>query len=127
MKNIEIIAKEIVEKGYNHVGVRSLEEDENYQVGDVCRESYEWDLEHDCSTYYTTGETAGGTCATRVDYDSFYNEEKELIEALKEAIKSNDDYVGKKVVIAGEYESGFGHGDLDEVRIVDAVVIGFVE
>jgi hypothetical protein len=37
--------------------------DEEYEIGDTPRESYDWDSEWDCSTRSTTGETIGGTCA----------------------------------------------------------------
>lgn len=44
-------------------GIRGLCPDEEYEIGDTPRESYDWDLEWDCSTRSTTGETIGGTCA----------------------------------------------------------------
>lgn len=34
------------------------------------RESYTWDSDRDCSTYYTTGETVDGTCATGLYVDA---------------------------------------------------------
>ena len=122
--NFKEIAKAIINSGYEVVGIRTLEGDENYEVGDTCRESYEWDLEHDCSTYFTTGETAGGTCATFIEYEKNWTSEDELIEAIEKAYKSNSAYPGAKVVIAGDViNTEYGHSDEDEVRIEDAEVI----
>lgn len=124
MEKIKKMAKAIIESGFEVVGIRTLEDDENYKIGDVCRESYEWDLEHDCSTYYTTGETAGGTCATIIQYEKDWTEEEELIEAIKVAYESNSAYPGQKVIIGGDViNTDYGHSDEDEVRIEDAVVI----
>ena len=47
-------------------GIRGLCEDEDYAVGDEPRESYDWDMEQDCSTRVTTGRTLGGTCAVAI-------------------------------------------------------------
>lgn len=30
---------------YNYIGIRHLADDEHYQVGDCCRNSYDWDYE----------------------------------------------------------------------------------
>lgn len=124
-KRYEEIIKRIIDEGYTVAGIRTLEDDENYVVGDDCRESYEWDLEHDCSTYFTTGETAGGTCATVFEIDDVPN----TINNMIAAIESNNGYRGaRQVVIAGHStDQSFGHGDEDEVRIVDAVVVGIIK
>lgn len=39
--------------GAEYIGIRHLADDEHYNVGDYCRNSYDWDYEHDCSTYET--------------------------------------------------------------------------
>lgn len=127
MKYLEI-AKEILEKNYAVVGVRSLREDEHYEVGDYCRESYEWDLEHDCSTYDLygeEGEKAGGTCATYIESNYFETDdwERELAERIEEAIEYNRSYDGEQVIIAGDGDCTDGSFDPREVRIVNARVI----
>ena len=48
----EIIRK-ITEENYKWIGIRHLADDENYTVGDFCRNSYDWDYENDCSSYDT--------------------------------------------------------------------------
>lgn len=125
-KYIEI-AKEIIDENYGVVGVRGLSEDETYKVGDDCRESYEWDLEADCTTYFTTGLKAGGTCATHIE-NSYYetdNEITELANRIAEAVKENEAYaIDKQVIIAGN--DGIVTDmplDLGEVRIRNAFVI----
>lgn len=127
MKYLEL-AKEILEKNYAVVGVRSLCEDEHYEVGDYCRESYEWDLEHDCSTYDLYGEEgmkAGGTCATYIETNYFETDdwERELAKRIEEAIEYNKGYGGEQVIIAGDGDCSIGNFDPDEVRIVNARVI----
>lgn len=123
MKYYEI-AKEIYENNLI-AGVRSLCEDEDYSVGDECRESYEWDIENDCSTYYTTGETAGGTCATRIE-DHLPTIE-EIAASIERAIEMNAGYGGKQVIIAGHSVNNDGYFDPEEVRIRNAWVLAVVE
>lgn len=41
------------ELSFGEIGIRSLAEDKQYSVGEYCRNSYDWDHEHDCSTYNT--------------------------------------------------------------------------
>lgn len=132
------IAKYIIENGL-YAGVRGLQEDEEYKVGDSCRESYEWDLELDCSTYDTDGEeglTVGGTCATDVErnimseYTDDWEDEaylNQVADAIKKAVELNEDYgVGPQVIIAGDDINNNIEADDHEVRIVDAKVIAIV-
>ncbi|WP_019536546.1 hypothetical protein [Paenibacillus ginsengihumi] len=127
--NWQAIAQEILDNGYI-AGVRSLCDDEQYEVGDECRPSYEWDLENDCSTYYTTGELAGGTCATIVDTSYFETDDSvaELAARLQEVAKTNQAYGGKRqAIIVGHRVNNDGLFDPDEVRIVDATVLAIIE
>lgn len=129
MTNFIDIAKEIIEKRFYAVGVRSLCEDEQYSIGDYCRESYEWDIEEDCSTYYTTGETANGTCATHIDNQYFTTNDEviELAERIAQVVKENqDNYGGQQIIIAGNQINRDGLFDSDEIRIANAIVIGIV-
>lgn len=121
------LAKEILNAGYSAVGVRGIYEDEQYEVGDSCRESYEWDFEADCSTYFTTGERAGGTCATHIDTQTFDSDDEaaELAERIREMIELNEEYgADRQVIIAGydgvNIDAALDHG---EVRIYNAFVI----
>lgn len=120
----EDIAKKILAENYYAVGVRALCDDENYSVGDICRNSYEWDFENDCSAYYTTGERANGTCATHIrTHDLFEDDVKELAKRIEKAIEKNRVYGSRQVLIAGDRVNNDGAFDDGEVRIIDAVVI----
>ncbi|MGC4375940.1 hypothetical protein WD019_15110 [Fictibacillus sp. Mic-4] len=128
--NYRELAKQIIENNYFVVGVRGTYEDEQYKIGDVCRESYDWDFENDCSTYYTTGETANGTCATHVDTQYFETEDEisELAQRIEKTIKQNAYYgEGQQVIIAGNQTNNDGAFDPGEIRIVDARVIAIVD
>jgi hypothetical protein len=128
IKYIEL-AKKIIEEEFSVVGIRSAYDDETYEAGDTCRESYEWDLAEDCSTYHTTGLTAGGTCATEVnvDFDYYTTEDhaKELAEKIESAVNQNKSYLGDYQYIVGGYSrnTDYDLSDDNEVRIVDAEVI----
>ncbi|MEO3947642.1 hypothetical protein [Gorillibacterium sp. CAU 1737] len=133
MEKYEAIAKEIIANKYWHVGVRSLCVDETYAVGDDCRESYEWDFENDCSTFHTSGETADGTCVTRIDTEgfNFYFPEEEDAAALAaniaKAVELNSGYInGPQAIIAGSSSRTDGHFDDNEVRLINAHVIGLL-
>jgi hypothetical protein len=127
------VAREILENHYV-AGVRSLSDDENYQVGDFCRESYEWDLEQDISAYFTTGETAGGTCATHIPsgHETFDTDEweKELADRIAVIVEKNKRiYRGdKQAIIVGKQYTYDGWLDGEgEIRIVNAKVIMIIE
>lgn len=123
------LAKEILEQNYHGVGVRSLSPDENYKIGDNCRDSYSWDFEADTSSFDTDGQTAGATCATKIDIQYFKTDDrvKELSERIESVIAQNEIYGSEQVIIAGN--SGLKHDDLfdpEEVRIINAFVIDVI-
>lgn len=123
------IAKEILENNYL-AGVRALADDEEYQVGDYCRDSYEWDLENDCSTYHTTGEIANGTCATMIETEYFKTDdwETELAENIKKAIEANKERYGdKQVIVVSKQVNNDGMFDPGEIRLVNAKVIAVLD
>ena len=125
MKYLEL-AQQIIDNNYAAVGVRNVCEDEMYTVGDDCRESYEWDLENDCSTYHTTGATANGTCATHIDTQSFDTNDNavELASRIAQIIETNKAYGSdNQVIIAGCGLNNDGYFDQGEVRITEAHVI----
>lgn len=126
MKGVRIMRKysEIIEKieGYNVVAIRHCCNDENYKVGDFCRNSYEWDEENEISSYYTSKEEMDGTCgydvSSLIDCDDVETAKK----ILDNAIESSSIYDGNRIVlIAGDsYEYG---NDENEIIIEDAEVI----
>ena len=125
-------AKQIIENRWT-VGVRGLCEDEQYEVGDDCRPSYEWDFDLDVSTYKTTGETAGGTCV--IGLDGFiepsrvnYPEVEDIAGALKKAVEMANKYGVKTAIIASD-ERYIKHEWFDdhEIRLRHAFVIALVD
>jgi hypothetical protein len=85
---------------YNYYGIRTCRADENYKIGDICRNSYDWDFENDCSS----NNELDGTCCTQIDtnVDHRYGE-------------------GRRIIIAGDSRS-YG-SDAGEIIIKNAVVI----
>lgn len=125
MTNYIEIAKEIIEEGIDLVGVRSLCDDEQYKVGDECRESYEWNFEHDCSTYDLDGEEgmkAGGTCATQIIVDT--EDAEELAKRIEGIVKENAAYLGDRQAVIAGHGANIDHTlDPNEIRLLDAYVL----
>lgn len=118
------LAYEILESGLL-AGVRSICPDEQYEEGDYCRQSYEWDFENDISTFETTKELARGTCATNIDLNYFKSNNKpvELALRIQEMIDYNKSYGrGNQIVIVGNQCNNDASLDYNEIRIINARV-----
>ncbi|WP_028562264.1 hypothetical protein [Paenibacillus pinihumi] len=125
MKYLEI-AKEALTERYV-LGVRGLRSDESYEIGDSLRESYEWDLEEDCSTFHTTGETAGGVCCISVNMDA--DTPEELASNIEAAVKQASAYGDSGcaiVIVAGRSINTDYQMDDGEIRIRGAWVEAIV-
>ena len=113
---------DLVDAIYNtsneYLGIRWLAEDENYDVGDICRNSYDWDYDMDVSTYETDGRELDGTCAIKLRFDDY---EPETIKEELERVLKNYSYWGKPVLIGGDRMT-YGMDD-DEIIIEMAEVI----
>jgi len=126
-KIAELIKENYSKNGCMDYAIRSLSDDENYQVGDQCRESYEWDYEDDISTYNTTGETAGGTCGTHITNICGDEDDEEIAEALESTIKQNQIYGDRQIIICGKECNNDGYFDGEnEIRIIDAFVLAIL-
>jgi hypothetical protein len=125
----EIIRK-AYENGKRAFAVRSLTNDEHYNIGDECRESYDWDFENDCSTYITTGQTAGGTCGVKIPNDFWFdgNDDEDIENAVKASIDLACEYGSDLVIIAGDCDicCNYSVDDENEARITNAYVIAEV-
>ena len=53
MMNVEKILETIKENDYSMVAIRHCCPDEEYKIGDICRNSFEWNEEYECSSYDT--------------------------------------------------------------------------
>lgn len=101
--------------------VRYMQDDERMEVGAICRRSYDWDYEHDCSRYETDGAQlpgACGLCLHDIDEDSTA---EEIRDAALEALKNNIPYCGTPVIIGGNRWTG--GNDHNEIIIEEAEII----
>lgn len=116
------IIKAIKESNYHFFGIRHLADDENYEVDDLCRRSYDWNYEYDCSTYGTDEpQELPGTCAYSTGIDVAWDSDEEISEKLEKALLGSECYSGRPVIIAGDnYTYG---NDEQEIIIENAVVI----
>lgn len=124
MFNVKDILRKVNEEGFSVVAIRHLAYDEDYQVGDFCRNSFDWNYELDHSSYEDDEPIElDGTCGYCI-YGFEWLDDDELQEAEKmfeNALKESSVYPGKIVVIAGnDYTCG---SDENEVIISDACVI----
>lgn len=98
----EQVIEKLKESDYSYFGIRHLTDDEEYNVGDICRNSYDWDYESDCSSYDTDEPVElDGTCAYRVDIDLAWDDDSEIEAKIQDALDSSDCYSGRAVIIAG--------------------------
>lgn len=119
------LIRAIANCNYNYIGIRHLSDDEHYQVGDWCRNSYDWDYEQDCSTYETENPIElPGTCAYNTGIDPNWDEPEEIAEKLEKAIEASGCYLGDLVIVAGD-RMEYGNDD-NEIIIADAVVISIL-
>lgn len=124
MMNVQEILNKVNEEGYSVVAIRHCAEDEDYTVGDICRNSYDWNYELDCSTYDTDEPVElEGVCGYHVrGFENLDTDEiEEAAELLNKALKGAELYCGEMVVIAG-HSYTYGN-DENEVIIEDAEVI----
>lgn len=124
MLNVQEILNKVNKEGYSVVAIRHCAEDEDYTVGDICRNSYDWNYELDCSTYDTDEPVElEGACGYHVrGFENLDADEiEEATEIFEKAMKEAETYYGKVVIIAGNrYTYG---NDENEVIIEDAEVI----
>ena len=108
-------------KNYDCVGVRSLCDDEHYNVGDYCRHSYDWDCENDVSGYYSNNQLSG-TCAIEIVKSV---DDDEALQSISAAIKKVKNYNRSRLIIIAGNSSEYGNDDC-EVIINNAVVLANV-
>ena len=117
------------ENYFSVAAIRRCRKDENYEVGDICRNSFDWNYEKDESTFEDDEPVElSGTCGMRIEnLENLDNEEAaEAEKILEKALKDSEsyDYGYQTVIIAGDwYENG---SDEDEIIVENAEVIGIV-
>lgn len=128
---IEIIKAKNAE-GYNAFGIRNICDERfgHLEVGDNVPDSYDWDVENDCSTYHTTGETLNGACAVGINVSTLWldgDDDEELAEIIEEALKESKVYsFGEAMLIGGQGGCEYGN-DPGEFIIRDAVVLAVID
>lgn len=121
-ESMEELIRKINEERYTYIGIRHLADDENYQVGDFCRNSYDWNYENDCSSYYTENpEELSGACAYNTNINSSWDDGEEIKGKIIKAISESDCYSGRIAIIAGKLAE-YGN-DSEEIIIENAEVI----
>jgi hypothetical protein len=104
-----------------YIGIRWMTEDEQYEIGDACRPSFDWDYENDCSSFDTENPIElDGTCCIRLNIED--DDSNEDIDAEIERVLSKYHYWGTPIIIKGtDFEYG---ADEDEIILEGAEVIG---
>lgn len=121
MDKIKEAARTIMDSNYEIIGIRHITPDESYKVGDIARNSYDWDYENDLSSFQTSPVELDGTCAYSTDIDINFDDENEIEEKLITALEASRIYSGTVVILGGnDYEYG---NDDNEVIIEDAEVL----
>lgn len=72
----EKVLEVIKNSSYEIFGIRHIASDESYKVGDCARNSYDWDIENDVSSYETDSRELDGTSAYFTDIDTLDDEEE---------------------------------------------------
>ena len=121
--------KEIIEKIMNsncgYIGIRHLADDEVYKIGDICRNSYDWDYENDCSSYGTDNEIElDGTCTVDTKIELEWDDMEEIEKKLEYAIELSEQYDGVIAIIGGN-RIDYGADD-NEIIIENATVIDLI-
>ena len=123
------VLKKMNENYFSVAAIRRCRKDENYEVGDICRNSFDWNYEKDESTFEDDEPVElSGTCGMRIEnLENLDNEEAaEAEKILEKALKDSEsyDYGYQTVIIAGDrYEYG---SDEDEIIVENEEVIGIV-
>ncbi len=116
----EDVIKLIKERKFRVIGIRSLCSDEKYNIGDICRCSYDWNHVHDRSTYEYENVMLNGTCAINTEIDYYWDEDEEMVEKIEATYEKA--YWKEEVVLIAGYQWEYGEDD-NEVIIEDAEVI----
>lgn len=132
MEELLNIMKAAHKDGFRSFGIRSINTriSGRANVGDILPKSYDWDMEQDCSTYDTTGETLPGTCAIWVNTEWInYNDDwdPDILNSLESGLKLAHGYYGDEYVLVGSREYGEWGWEEREIILEDAQVLAIIE
>lgn len=118
--NIKEAVRTIINSNYEIFGIRHIASDESYKIGDCTRNSYDWDIENDVSSYETNSRELDGTSAYFTGIDTL-DDEEEIEKKLLIALEKSKVYSGTAILLGGDrYDWG---NDDSEVIIEDAEVL----
>lgn len=119
--NIKETVRTIMNSNYEIFGIRHITSDESYKVGDYARNSYDWDIEDDLSSYETSSpRELDGTSAYFTNIDTL-DDDEEVEKKLLIALEKSKIYSGPAILLGGDrYDWG---NDDNEIIIEDAEVL----
>ena len=128
----ELSKSGIFEEGYLY-GVRALTPDQNYKIGDVVRDSFDWDTENDRSTYESEDQirldgasTIGITDGAGSLLDMLYDGPREAEAGLNDAMARIKAYVGDRYVLVRS-KGGYGGEDNGELILSSPEVVAIYD
>lgn len=111
-----------ITKKYDYFGVRSLCNDEKYQIGDITRNSFDWDFENDKSSDVELD----GTCAIYVD-GMWIEDANDLILRIEKVLPEMKQYNGgQDIALLGSNSCNCGYDD-NETIMRNAEVIAIIK
>lgn len=121
--DLQKLLNKIKEEKYSVVAIRRCCKDENYNIGDICRSSYEWDYEYDVSSYDTEiPNELDGTCGLNITSIIDCEDLTDVRNIIDNGIEKSSTYDGNNVIIIAGYDYSYGN-DEEEVIIENAEVI----
>ena len=111
------VLKKMNENYFSVAAIRRCRKDENYEVGDICRNSFDWNYEKDESTFEDDEPVElSGTCGMRIEnLENLDNEEAaEAEKILEKALKDSESYPMRRKTPC------FSYGDIRRVHRIYA-------
>ena len=96
--------------GYNVLGLRATRPDEQYNMGDTARNSYDWDAENDTSS----DNELNGASAILLD-NSFLEGNDDLCKRIENTLPELTQYHGKQIILLGGWKESQGTDALEGV------------
>lgn len=121
--DLQKLLNKIKEEKYSVVAIRRCCKDENYNIGDICRSSYEWNYEYDVSSYDTeTPNELDGTCGLNITSIIDCEDLSDVKNIIDDGIEKSSTYDGNNVIIIAGYDCSYGN-DEEEIIVENAEVI----
>lgn len=106
---------------YNYIGARGLHPDEQYKIGDMTRNSKDWDFENDCSSE----KDLGGISSITIDINRIFDEPNDIEKKIANAADTARLYGDGRIAIIAGNLAEYGD-DPNEIVIKNAIVIALM-